>query len=229
MLPLVDLPLAQLRGRQRRDAARLRRVLGGDVLRRDLPPAGGGLQRGRGGADAAADHRDHVHAVAALGRAVGPHRPAAADGHRADRGRRGAGLDGAARHRRRLLDRPVPGRGAVRARAVDDGGAADQHGARRGPAAQRRRGQRRQQRDLARRGAAGDRGGRARWWRRSSARRWTSELAGRSLDPAARAAVRGGQGAAAVGRRAGAAGARRAGRGGVRARLPGRPRRRRRR
>ena len=43
MLPLGDLPLAQLRGRQRRDAARLRRARRGDVLRRDLPPAGRGL------------------------------------------------------------------------------------------------------------------------------------------------------------------------------------------
>ncbi len=43
MLPLAHLPLAQLRGRQRRDAARLRRAQRGDVLRRDLPPAGRGL------------------------------------------------------------------------------------------------------------------------------------------------------------------------------------------
>ena len=97
-------PLAQLRGRQRRHAARLRRARRGDVLRRDLPPAGGGLLGGRGRADAAADHRDHVRALAALGRAVGPHRAAGADGRRADRGRARADLDGAPGHRRRLRD-----------------------------------------------------------------------------------------------------------------------------
>ena len=69
-------PLAQLLRRQRDDAARLRRVLGGDVLRHHLPPAGGGLQRGRRGADAAPAHGRHVHPLAALGRALGPHRAA---------------------------------------------------------------------------------------------------------------------------------------------------------
>ena len=58
------------------------------------------------------------------------------------------------------LDRPPAGGAAVRARAVDDRGAADQHRARLGAAAQRRCRERRQQRDLARRRPAGDRRGR---------------------------------------------------------------------
>ena len=54
----------------------------------------------------------------------------------------------------------LPGRAAVRPRAVGDRRAADQHGARRGAAAQRGRRERRQQRDLAHRRPARDRGGR---------------------------------------------------------------------
>ena len=44
----VAVPLAQLRDRQRGDAADLRRARRGDVLRDDLPPAGGGLGSARG-------------------------------------------------------------------------------------------------------------------------------------------------------------------------------------
>ena len=114
------------------------------------------------GADAAADHGDHVRALAALGRAVGPHRAARADGRGADRGRRGLVWMGRLGADVDYVTDLLPGGAAVRARAVDDGGAADQHGARRGAAPQRGRRERRQQRDLARRRPAGDRGGRRR-------------------------------------------------------------------
>ena len=77
---------------------------GGDVLRRDLPAAGGGLQRGGGGADAAADHRDHVRALAALGRAVGSHRAAGADGRGPIVGGLGLVWMGRVGRRRRLPD-----------------------------------------------------------------------------------------------------------------------------
>ncbi len=58
------------------------------------------------------------------------HRPAAADGLRAARRGRRADLDGRAEPGRRVRDRPAAGRARVRARALGDGGAADQHRAR---------------------------------------------------------------------------------------------------
>ena len=97
-------PRAQLQRRQRRDVRHVRRA-GRRLLRaRDLPAAGCGLQRARGGPgdDAFDDH--HVPAVAALRRARRPLRAAHVHGLRA------AGLGGRhpavhARRRRRRLRR----------------------------------------------------------------------------------------------------------------------------
>ena len=199
----VDLPLAQLRGRQRRDAARLRRPVGAATFFVAIY-----LQQVAGYTAVAAGLTLLPITVimfvlsrrwGALSDRIGP------------RALMGAGpiVGGLGLVWMGRLDADVdyvtdllPGRAPVRARAVDDGGAADQHGARRGAAAQRGRGQRRQQRDLARRRACSRSRRSARWWRRSSARRSTSELAGRALSAAQRGGRARGQGAPAVGRRA---------------------------
>ena len=97
----------------------------------------------------------------------------------------------------------LPGVLVFAPRPVGDGGAADQHGARRGAPAQRGRGQRRQQPDRARRLAARDRGG-----RRGGRRAYDAVLEDAGRAPLAREPAVRGQGPAALGRGGRAAGAR---------------------
>ena len=82
---------AQLRDRELRDLRHVRRARGAVLLPRAVPPAGGGLQRARGGRVGPAGHARDVRALDPLRRDGGPARPAPVHGRGPAHHRRGPG------------------------------------------------------------------------------------------------------------------------------------------
>ena len=175
---------AELLGREHRDVRDVCGPVDPVLLPRPVPAADRRLHAAAERPGDAAGDGDHVRAVAPLRRARRSLRAAPVHGRRAA-GRRRAGCccSSAIGAEGRLRLRSAARAARVRARAVDDGGAADRGGARR---ARRRAGGHRlgrQQRDRARGGAARHGGASARSSRRRSARRSTAAWRARRSGP----------------------------------------------